>query len=361
VPRPHEFEALGPSPAVTPRQIYERIDPYVVGQERAKRAVSIAAYNHRKRLALAGGASGPTLLRKANLLLVGPTGCGKTQIARCLAKVLDVPFVVVDATAYTEAGYYGKDVESMISELFVQAGQELRRAEQGIVFVDEIDKIARRDHGTMTGAGSRDIGGEGVQQALLKLLEGTTLQVPLHPGNQSPKQETVQIDTSGILFICAGTFSDLLGQGEERAVGFRAGEGPVDAVAGGRRRIAPRELLSFGMLAEFLARLPIVVSLDELGPAELRRVLTDPPDALLREYTELLRSEGIELQLSDGALDAIVSHARSLGLGARALRAAVEEVLEESLFLAPERRGSPCIIDEAYARRRLEGLAPPPA
>jgi len=321
-------------PLLTPRQIVERLDAYVIGQERAKRAVAIAAYNHQRRVAHKKRFGEAPAIRKANLLLVGPTGCGKTQIARCLAKVLGVPFVVVDATEYTEAGYYGKDVESMISELLAGAGHELARAEAGIVFIDEVDKIARRTQSARTGAGTRDIGGEGVQQALLKLLEGRSVYVPLNPGQHWTKHELVRVDTSEILFVCAGTFSDL-------------------QIPGVHRRIQERDLQSYGLLAEFLGRLPVMVQLEELGTEELMRVLTEPQDALLREYRELLGLEGIDLRITEGALRAIVERARSKGLGARALRGTLEEVLEEALFLAPERPGVPCVVDETYVAARL--------
>ncbi len=321
---------------LTPRQIFERLDPFVVGQERAKRAVSIAAYSHQRRIARKRQEGDAPLLKKANLLLIGPTGCGKTQIARCLASVLELPFVVVDATEYTEAGYYGKDVEAMVAELLAAAGHELHKAEGGIVFIDEIDKIARRTQGARTGAGSRDIGGEGVQQALLKLLEGRQIYVPLNPAQHWSKHEMVQVDTGEILFICAGTFSELNRHGRS-----------------GSARIGSQELLSYGMLAEFIGRLPIIVQLRELAPEELMRVLVEPPDAVVREYRELLGLEGIELRITEDALRAIATHAHAQGLGARALRGAMEEVLEETLFSAPERRGLPCVIDRRYVEASL--------
>ncbi|MBI5548732.1 MAG: ATP-dependent Clp protease ATP-binding subunit ClpX [Deltaproteobacteria bacterium] len=343
----------GELPLLTPRQIFERLGLYVIGQERARRAVAIAAYNHLKRCAARryGRAS---LVKKSNLLLIGPTGSGKTHIARTLADVLEVPFSVADATEYTEAGYYGKDVEVMIAELLFKADYSLEDAQRGVVFIDEVDKIARRSHGARTGAGSRDIGGEGVQQALLKLLEGREVYVPLNQAQHWSKHDLVQVDTSDILFICAGTFSDLYAYRGERAVGFAAPPG------GGRgrrelqrRRVTLKELLEYGMLAELMGRLPVVVELEELTEVELFRILTEPPDSLLREFQELLSLEGIELSLSEGALKEVARWAHEKRLGARALRAIFEELMSEVMFHAPERRGARIGLDASTVKRRL--------
>ncbi len=340
------------APLLTPRQIHERLSRYVVGQERAKRAVAIAAYNHLKRVALRRHRR-PAPIRKANVLLVGPTGCGKTHIARHLAQILNVPFVVADATEYTEAGYYGKDVEVMVAELLFRAGQDIEDAQRGIIFIDEVDKVARRSQGSRNGAGARDIGGEGVQQALLKLLEGREIFVPLNVTQHWNKHDFVQVDTSDILFICAGTFSDLFAYSAgEKSVGFGARNGRPAAA----RRVRHRDLVDYGMLQEFLGRLPVVVQLEELTPDELYQVLTGPPDSIVREYRELLSTDDVELTFTDGALRELVRFASEKGSGARSLRAIVEEVAGDLMFEAPERRGTRVSIDAAYVRRRLSSL-----
>src|SRR5687768_12495438 len=235
---------------LTPRQIFDRLDTFVIGQEQAKRTVAIAAYNHLKRVQARRAVKDAVLVKKSNILLIGPTGSGKTHIARNLAGILEVPFTTVDATEYTEAGYYGKDVEVMISDLLFKANHTVEDTQRGIIFVDEVDKIARRSQGARNGAGSRDIGGEGVQQALLKMLEGREVFVPMNVTQAWNKSDFVQIDTRDILFICAGTFSDLHDYGDEgsRPVGF----GAEEAVRNARRRITVKELVDFGMLAEFL-------------------------------------------------------------------------------------------------------------
>jgi ATP-dependent Clp protease ATP-binding subunit ClpX len=341
---------------LTPRQIHERLSRYVVGQERAKRALAIAAYNHLKRTALRRSRRMASPIRKSNVLLIGPTGCGKTHLARTLAQALDVPFHVADATEFTEAGYYGKDVEVMIAELLQKAGHVIDEAQRGIVFIDEVDKIARRSAGPRAGMNARDIGGEGVQQALLKLLEGREVLVPLSLAQHWQRQDAVTVDTTDILFVCAGTFTDLFAySGEAHSLGFGALEGPRRSTA---RRVRQRELVEYGMLAEFLGRLPVVVQLDELSEDELLQVLSGPPDAVVREVKELLAADGVELAFSDGALREIVRYATDRRAGARGLRAIVEEVVADLLFEAPERSGSRASIDAGFVRRRVERIDP---
>jgi ATP-dependent Clp protease ATP-binding subunit ClpX len=338
-------------PLLTPRQIFDRLGKYVIGQERAKRAVATAAYNHLKRVAYRRYKRQP-LLKKSNILLIGPTGSGKTHIARNLAEILNVPFTVVDATEYTEAGYYGKDVEVMVAELLFKTNHSIEETQRGIIFIDEVDKIARRSQGARTGAGSRDIGGEGVQQSLLKLLEGREIFVPLNVTQHWNKHDFVQVDTTDILFICAGTFSDVFTYaGTEKNVGFGARDRKRT-----QKRVRQKDLLDYGMMAEFLGRLPVVVQLDELNPDELLQILTTPPDALVKEYKELLSVDEIDLNITEGALKEVVRFAHDKGLGARGLRAIVEEVVSELMFEAPERRGSKVSLDAAFVKRRLAGF-----
>ncbi|MBI3070544.1 MAG: ATP-dependent Clp protease ATP-binding subunit ClpX [Deltaproteobacteria bacterium] len=342
----------------TPRQVFEALDRYVIGQTYAKRAISIAAYNHMKRLVeRAAGKKG--LIKKSNVLMIGPTGSGKTHISRQLAKVLDVPFVVVDATEYTEAGYYGKDIEVMVAELLFKTGQNVEETERGIIFVDEIDKIARRSHGARTGAGSRDIGGEGVQQALLKLLEGTEVFVPLNVTQHWAKHDFVQVDTTDILFICAGTFSDMYAYGGEKAIGMRPRDGANDGKtreagpAAATKRASEKDLLEYGMLSEFLGRLPVVVELGELTLSELERVMTEPPDSIVKEYQHLLAADDIQLRVEAEAVRAIAGHAIRKRTGARGLRSIFERVMHDVLFEAPERRGETIVVDERFVAERL--------
>ena len=388
-------------PLLTPRQIYDELGRYVIGQEAARRAVAIAAYNHLKRCALRRRRR-TTVLKKSNILLIGPTGSGKTHLASHLAAILKVPFTIADATEYTEAGYYGKDVESMIEGLLAKADQSVEEAERGIVFIDEIDKIARRSQGGSTGAGSRDIGGEGVQQALLKLLEGREVKVQLNlPMAQSwVKGDSVQVNTQDILFICAGTFSDLFAHrarhrpigfgggraeagtrqmavmgGEERAHAMEAGTRERRGREGGQRTrsmggainpvaLPPREdpvrveeLSDYGLLAELLGRLPVIVELEKLDREALYQVLTRPPDALYREYRELFSSENIDFSMSEAALREIAKFAFDKDLGARGLRSIFEEVMAELLFTAPERRGERISLDAGWVRRRLSNVS----
>ncbi|HUJ27583.1 MAG TPA: ATP-dependent Clp protease ATP-binding subunit ClpX [Myxococcales bacterium] len=334
----------------TPRQIYDHLDRYVIGQAAAKKAVATAAHQHMKRVEQRRLGK-QTLLRKSNLLLMGPTGSGKTHIARKLADLLEVPFTVVDATEYTEAGYYGKDVEVMVAELLFKSGHSIEATERGIIFIDEIDKIARRSGSARTGAGSRDIGGEGVQQALLKLLEGREIFVPLNVTQHWNKHDFVQVDTSEILFICAGTFTDLHQVQVDKQVGFGGSSRRM-----GAQRLRVKELIEYGMLAEMLGRLPVQVQLQELTADELFQILTVPPDALAREYREALELDGVELDLAEGALRAVVDYAFEKKLGARALRSILEEVLADVMFEAPEKHGQKICIDRRYALSRLHHL-----
>ena len=346
-----------PAPLPTPRQIFDYLDRYVVGQDRAKRTVAIAAYNHLKRCAQKTPGQ-KRLIKKSNLLLIGPTGSGKTHIARTLAGCLEVPFVVADATEYTEAGYYGKDVEVMVGELLHRADQDVELAQRGIVFIDEIDKIARRSHGARTGAGARDIGGEGVQQSLLKILEGRETFVPLNVTQHWNKHDFVMVDTQDILFIAAGTFSDLRLHDEAKAVvGFGAGGGGAGAPRPESRRVTEKELLDYGLLAEFLGRLPVRVELDPLSEEDLYLVMTGPPDSVVREYQALLKMDGIDLRFSDQTLRAIAQFCIRRKTGARSLRTFMEEICHDVMFEAPERKGETISIEPAFALERLERLA----
>jgi ATP-dependent Clp protease ATP-binding subunit ClpX len=350
---PKSFDKPGP-PLSTPREIYEHLDRYVIGQSRAKRVVSLAAYNHLKRIS-ARNVRAKGLIKKSNILLIGPTGSGKTHIARNLAEALRLPFTIVDATEYTEAGYYGKDVEVMVAELLFKSNHSIEDTQRGIIFIDEIDKVARRNHGARTGAGSRDIGGEGVQQALLKLLEGREIFVPLNVTQHWNKHDFVQVDTTDILFICAGTFSDLHLYEGDKKVGFGTSDAGRKAT---RRRVSNKDLLEYGMLAEFLGRLPVVVELEALLEDDLFQILTVPPDSIIREYKELLAMDDVKLKFSESALRGIVRFAAEKELGARGLRSIVEEVMHDLMFEAPDRRGENVTVDEDYVGGRLAALDP---
>lgn len=334
----------------TPRQIYSHLKKYVVGQEKAIKRVSIASYNHLKRIYQRAMGIQPTL-KKSNLMFIGPTGCGKTHIARTLATFLDVPFVICDATEYTEAGYYGKDVEVMVAELLFSTGHNIEKTERGIIFVDEIDKISRRGHFAVTGAGNRDIGGEGVQQALLKLLEGKKIFAPLNITQHWSKHDFVPVDTTDILFICAGTFSDLFSYSEsEKKLGFGADGSMKKRV----KKITHKDLLNYGMIAELLGRIPVIVELSSLNEGDLFRIMKEPPDSITREYIDLFALDGVSLSFEDEALMEIVKFSVKKGMGARGLRAIMEEVMGELMFLSPEIKGEKILVDKNYIKERLE-------
>ncbi len=331
---------------VTPRRIYEQLDQYVVGQKHAKEVLAIAAYNHLKRIEyLKFG--GDVSIRKSNILMIGPSGCGKTYLARTLAKILDVPFAYNDATAFTEAGYYGEDVEVAIGRLLYATNQNVDAAENGIVFIDEIDKIARRSGGSRTGAGARDIGGEGVQQSLLKILEGEKLFVPLNVTSHWNKYDYVEIDIANILFVCAGAFSDIDANSETKPIGFFG-----DSEAR-QKEVTTEELVRYGFLPELLGRLPVHVELDRLTVRDLVTILTVPREAMIPEYQRLCALDQIQLEFSPEALDAIAEAALRQKLGARALRAILEKVLHPVLFAGPERAGERVVIEPEDVRRAI--------
>jgi ATP-dependent Clp protease ATP-binding subunit ClpX len=331
---------------VTPRRIFEQLDQYVVGQKQAKEVLAIAAYNHLKRIEyLKFG--GEVAIRKSNILMIGPSGSGKTYLARTLARILDVPFAYNDATAFTEAGYYGEDVELAIGRLLYATNQNVNAAENGIVFIDEIDKIARRAGGGRTGNGARDIGGEGVQQSLLKILEGETLFVPLNGAQHWSKHDFVEIDIANILFICAGSFSDAGETPDTKSIGFFGEE------AGPARELSTEDLVKYGFLPELLGRLPVRAQLDELTADELVTILTQPREAMLPEYQRLCALDQIQLDFSQDALYEIANAALKQRLGARALRAILEKVLHPVLFVGPERAGERIVIESEHVRRHL--------
>jgi len=339
-----------PLPDLTPQQIYDELAVFVIGQEKAKRKIALAAYNHIKKLKY-NLAHPEQPLVKSNILLYGPTGCGKTHIARTLARILDLAIVIVDATDYTEAGYYGKDVETIIGELLLRTGS-VEEAQKGVVFVDEIDKIAIRRGGLRTGAGNRDIGGEGVQQALLKLLEGRTVYAPLDVTQHWSRHDFVQVAVTNVLFICAGAFSDLA-RSRDRIVGGFSG---ASSTPGSTRGISAEELQKYGFMPEFIGRLPIRISMDALTDQEMLEVLTVPPDSILNEYRKLLELDDISLVIEEDAFQPIISHVQSKTMGARTLRTVMEEVLEETMFEAPNLRGTTVYLTRPVVARRLERI-----
>ena len=354
-------ESQEPQPflQLTPREIYANLDSYVVAQERAKKILSVAVYNHFKRIRTASASD--IEIQKANILLIGPTGCGKTLLAETLARTLDVPFAVCDATSLTESGYVGEDVENILLRLIQAADWDIAKAERGIIYIDEMDKIARKEG--VNRSITRDVSGEGVQQELLKIIEGCVANVPPQGGRKHPHQDFLQIDTRNILFICGGAFDGIVRMVETRVssgsarLGFLAGSRSVSAVPGGAvNNVTPDDLLEYGFIPEMVGRLPVTVMLESLDREDLVRVLTEPKNAIVKQYQELFRMDGVELEFTQEALEAAADRALEHSTGARCLRYVIEDTLLDVMYDLPSLSS---VVRCVVGGDSIGGLEPP--